>query len=327
LTTKLSSSIELDDSAGGGPRTDPAWRQPEKAKRNIQAAFREGDMKKTLLAVAAIAALIGTPALAADMPVKAPPLAPAPVYSWAGFYLGANIGYGWRADPIGMSGDNLAGTFFLTAGFNPPPSVKTTGTVGGLQLGYNWQIDPKWLVGIETDFDASSVRGRASGFVIATNETDVSAKTPWFGTLRGRIGVLPTDRLLAYATGGMAYGQANANALVQVVPNIGFTSGGVLADGSSISCGVGAHAANITCIAGSGSRTQFGWTAGGGLEYAIWDRWTIKAEYLYVDLGSQTLHMTTVPFAGPPTTTGNASVAVNIKDAVNIVRFGVNHKF
>ena len=91
-------------------------------------------------------------------------------------------------------------------------------------------------------------------------------------------------------------------------------------DGTSIAC----PASNPNpCLAGTGSRTSAGWTVGGGLEYAAWNNVSLKAEYLYANLGSQTIHLTTVPPA-----TGNGSVAAHFNDAAyHIVRGGINYKF
>jgi len=98
---------------------------------------------KKLANVIAIAALIGTPALAADMAVKAPPPTPAPVSSWTGWYVGANVGGHWGTDKITTTTD--AG-----GGFGPdgaaaidaasPISLRPEGVIGGVQAGYNWQV-------------------------------------------------------------------------------------------------------------------------------------------------------------------------------------------
>src|ERR1700758_3049509 len=118
-------------------------------------------MKKLATAIAAIA-LIGTPAFAADMAVKAPPLPPpAPVYNWTGWYVGGNVGYSW-----GNANTDLGGTGSVTSFFNIPPATssfafadshtaKPNGVIGGGQIGYNYQFSPAGIVGFETDFQGS----------------------------------------------------------------------------------------------------------------------------------------------------------------------------
>jgi outer membrane immunogenic protein len=288
-------------------------------------------MKKAAIGIAALAVLIGTPALAADMAVKAPPraLPVASAYNWTGWYVGGNAGYGWSDGPcFAFSPDNTAGGFLLngfgTEGINVHSGCfNTSGFLGGGQLGYNWQFQKVWVASIEADINYSNVRGSGSfpaTLVLPSSPSQpalvaAGEKLDWFGTVRARLGVLPMERLLVFATGGLAYGETNRNSSVTTL-GAGFNQG-VNPDGSSISCVTGA------CVGGAGSRTSAGWTAGGGLEYAIWNNVTVKAEYLYVNLGNQTIHLTTVPPAS-----GNGSIAAGFSDAAfNMVRVGINYKF
>jgi len=287
-------------------------------------------MKKIAIGIAAIITLIGAPALAADMAVKAPPAPVAAIapYGWTGFYIGGNVGYGWGDSSYSFSADNGAGQGLLNTGISgitpQSGSFRAKGIVGGAQLGYNWQFDRVWLAGIEADIDASHVRG--NGSPAATTNLGIGGIQPalipagrnldWFGTVRARLGFLPMERLLIFATGGLAYGKTSSNSSITVrvtgpvVP--------VPADGSTLSC-VGA----VPCVAAAASQTSAGWTVGGGLEYAVWNNITVKAEYLYVNLGNQTIHLTAVPPA-----TGTGSVAAKFDDAAyNIVRVGLNYRF
>jgi outer membrane immunogenic protein len=288
-------------------------------------------MKNTAIAITVIVALIGTPALAADMAVKAPPPSPpiTTAYNWTGWYAGANVGGGWSADPsFAFSPDNTAGGFLLngfgTEGINVHSgNFNTSGFIGGAQLGYNLQFQRFWLAGLEADIDYSNVRG--SGSFPATLFLPSSPSQPalvaagerldWFGTVRARLGVLPMERLLVFATGGLAYGETKPNATVTTL-GAGFGQG-PNPDGSSIVCVTGA------CVAGANSRTSAGWAAGGGLEYAVANNVTVRAEYLYVNLGSQTIHLTTAPPAS-----GNGSISASFSDAAfNMVRAGINYRF
>ena len=119
------------------------------------------------VALAAVAVFgFASVASAADLPRKAPPYSPPPplAYSWTGLYFGANIGGGWGNRHVDFSpNDPLASALFNNVNGGPPPtSFNTSGVLGGLQLGYNWQLSDNWLVGLETDFDWSGMKGSGS---------------------------------------------------------------------------------------------------------------------------------------------------------------------
>jgi outer membrane immunogenic protein len=251
-------------------------------------------MRRIGLAAVASLALIGA-ASAADMPVKAPVYkAPvvAPPYNWTGFYIGLNAGGSWGHQ------DNSLVTVpgGLTVFSN---SDKLDGFIGGGQIGYNWQVN-QFVFGLEADFQGSSQKGDGT-FVLAptgvvavfpgltANYTD---KLEWFGTVRGRIGYA-WDRVLAYATGGWAFGHGTLS-------------------------GTGTTTPAGTVLAFSASHDYSGWTIGGGLEWAFMDHWSAKAEYLYIDFGS-----------GPTVianTAGTLAIASG-RMTDNIARLGINYKF
>ncbi len=133
-------------------------------------------MKKLATYAVAVAGLIGTPALAADMAVKAPPPPPAPVYSWSGCYLGGNVGYGWA--PTKWSDPTTDLEF---------ASHTAAGVVGGGQIGCDYQFNPRWVIGIRgmfdgTDMSADSHKVIGAGGPNIFDHTRVS----WFATLTGR---------------------------------------------------------------------------------------------------------------------------------------------
>jgi outer membrane immunogenic protein len=202
-------------------------------------------------------------------------------------------------------------------------SFDTSGALGGFQLGYNYQVSPIWVVGLETDFDWSGVKGSGSSggthaaaipFTLPVNE-----KIDWFGTVRGRVGYLPTPNLLAYVTGGFAYGRVNHNgSWMNNSAGIFIFNAG---PGSiSTSCGPG------TCWAGSSNSVATGWTLGGGLEYVLWQQWSVRAEYLYVSLESKGMTETalaTLPgFPTPSSFNANFS-----RTNFNVVRVWLNYQF
>src|SRR5262245_36113442 len=110
-------------------------------------------MKKLAIVIAAIA-LIGTPAFAADIAVKAAAPSPAPVYNWTGWYVGVNGGLATQTKASTLTGFNVEFGQVTTTGttwFSP------VGGFGGGQIGYNWQTAP-WVVGLEADIQGGSIR-------------------------------------------------------------------------------------------------------------------------------------------------------------------------
>ena len=265
----------------------------------------------------AIVAAVSTVALAqiasaADLPRKAPAVAPPPPPppSWTGFYLGANIGGGWGSRDVSYALDSVsAGIFPPTTGV-PATSFDISGVIGGLQHGYNWQFNRNWLFGLEADFNWSGMEGSGSSGAVAVGIAPLTAPVDehikWFGTARARLGFLPTDNLLAYVTGGFAYGKVERSGIFFNNSNVNFAAG--------IQCNTG-----TACYAGSASGVATGWTVGGGLEYAVWPKWTVKAEYLYVRLDSESVTEVAV---GPAFINANFS-----RTNFNVARVGVNYRF
>jgi outer membrane immunogenic protein len=205
--------------------------------------------RNLLLAVAPLALAWGTPALGADMQVKAH-LAPMVVpYSWTGWYIGANAGYGVGQSP----GSYTVGP--ATETFNAMPG----GGFGGGQLGYNYQIN-SFVLGVETDIQGAGISDTRTCLLLcfAGTSAQIDQKLEWFGTTRARLG-WATGPVLTYVTVGAAYGGTET--------------------------GVTTTATGLT-ISTITSATKSGWTWGTGVEAALGGNWTAKAEYLYIDLGS-----------------------------------------
>lgn len=271
-------------------------------------------IKKLALAGAVTTAAAWGPAHAADLAptYKAPVKAIAPVTTWNGFYVGGNVGYDWSTGSTGISvlstDPALAAPLaaLVAAGAFPTalsPSAK--GVIGGIQAGYNWQIGQQWLVGLEADFQGADVKGSSTQvltppFADATSTT-VTKGIDWFGTVRGRLGVLVAPQWLLYGTGGFAYGRTKSS-----FSTTDLTSG----------CLVG----GTICASGTSSGTSTGWTAGAGTEVMFAPNWSFKAEYLYVDLGRRTLNVasSTIPAIVFTTSTPYRE---------QIARVGINYHF
>lgn len=203
---------------------------------------------------------------AADMrmaPAYKAPGYPAPVFfSWSGFYLGVNAGYGF-----GWS--NWTSAAVTTGGFG------VNGAVAGGTIGYNVQTGAV-VWGIEADFDWSNIKGSTTTACAGGCQT----KNAWLGTGRFRVGYA-FDRWLPYITAGGAYGDIKA-----------------------------------TSALGSSSSSEFGWTAGVGLEWAFLANWSAKVEYLYVDLGG-----------GACTGACSPVTPVTVDFKTSLVRAGINYRF
>jgi outer membrane immunogenic protein len=280
-------------------------------------------MKRILFSAVAFSMLAGANlASAADLPLKAPPAPVAVAPWWTGFYVGLNGGYSW-----GRSETNVSWFNSLTgAPIVPPPGSVSSATFdmkGGIfggQIGYNMQFN-NFVAGVETDIQWSGQKGNAnflcafpspgvsgvcspgvtSGFPLSSPGIPLTLeqKLEWFGTLRGRLGLLVTPDWLAYVTGGLAYGEIQSTATLSAF-DLGFVS----------------HTAVATS-----NVTKTGWTLGVGVEGRFWQNWSAKAEYLYMDLG--TVNGSVVLVAPAPT----IGAAFSSKITDNIFRVGINYHF
>jgi outer membrane immunogenic protein len=240
-------------------------------------------MRSRLILIAVCCA--PTAAAAADF--GAPP---AVAYNWTGVYFGANAGLGWEdaqtkysyssipapdppgfddifgpSGPLNVSGDNAVQSA-IAAGYLPVSLGDHAATFGafGAQLGYNYQMQ-QIVAGLETDLDWAG-GARSTNFVaptngIITNDGRQKAGLDWLGTTRLRVGYA-FDRALIFATGGLAYGGVKAESSASQYDGL-----------------------NTDLFAGSASGAKVGYALGGGVEYGFARNMSLKAEYLYYDLG------------------------------------------
>jgi outer membrane immunogenic protein len=202
-----------------------------------------------LAAFLSLPVAVSLPAQAADMAVGPRPVAPAPstyipaYFTWTGFYVGIEAGYGWGTAPWVMD------PFFGKTSPSIAPSIK--GFVTGGVTGINYQVG--WaVIGLEGDFVGSWVKGSIND---TTTTNLLQSSVYWTASLTPRFGVA-FDRLLVYAKGGGAFAFDKA---METINN------GGAATGSSA----------------GGSTTRGGWTVGGGIEYAMTEHWTTRVEYDY----------------------------------------------
>ena len=258
----------------------------------------------------------GAPTVHAGSPIfKGPPVAStAPASLWGGFYTGVNGGYTWAGDTntnFTYQGRGGFASLWTKGGLPSSLNLNSEGILAGAQVGYNYQFQEKVVAGLEADLQGVGVGNSSVGSWQGSPATYLQAGRNMhsLGTVRGRLGYLATPTMLVYATGGLAYGEADLNA-TWFSPLLS----PVLYQGGS-------------WLGTTDLRT--GWTAGAGVEWMFLPRWSVKAEYLYYDLGTAN----TANF-GPVFYTSSASTGHLFSTAGysapfngNVVRLGVNYHF
>ena len=279
-------------------------------------------MNLKTFAAALTAATIAGSAFAADLPSRkvAPAyVAPVPVFTWTGFYVGVNVGYGFGGSNSLTGTDFYLGNYPATVagintGFNGGGG-NLNGILGGAQIGYNWQMN-SLVLGLEADIQGAGLKSSnalgpfpgnpALGFIPFFTAGATSQKVDWFGTLRGRLGFTVTPTLLAYVTGGLAYGDVkNSLTYTAVFPAV---AGAIFTGTNSTTSG------------------RIGWTVGAGGEWAFSPNWSMKLEYLYTDLGNSSVGTVTAFGPAIPVQPLFAPV-VSRRTAFHTVRAGLNYRF
>jgi outer membrane immunogenic protein len=277
-------------------------------------------MKRILLASVAALGLAGT-ASAADLAVRAP--VPVPLFSWTGCYLGINGGWiGGNDDyatsrrtlyPYGdPSGAQPADVALLSHSYSANQSSGTFGGQFGCQYQAGWLViggewDANWSGLKEDNYFAypqtTWVSNPALGWLPRTELTH--KQLDWFSTARVRVGAAWWDRVLLYATGGVAYGALDS------YTQVGFTSPALNPFG-------------FPQYFGGYREDRIGWTVGGGFEWAFAANWTAKAEFLYLDFGSFDYISPAISFNG---TTDTRVWHTSIDAKEYVARVGINYLF
>ena len=262
-------------------------------------------MKSIWFGTFAAVALLGAGAASAADP--APPYT-GPIFNWTGLYVGANVGYGSANDDnVNTTGQAAANVNNVNGGARPGlVRIQRDGFVGGGQVGFNWQTAPNFVLGVETDI-AYTDQSRTVGVTtiplngISTLNNTFTHSLDYLGTLRGRVGLTPWDGSLLYATGGLAYGEVS----------------------TSVRFFGPANAGGVRQFTGARNETRTGYTVGGGIEHMFTPSLSVKGEYLYYDLGRQTVNVAVIPGSGGGGTGYNSSFS----NTGHIGRIGLNYKF
>jgi outer membrane immunogenic protein len=234
-----------------------------------------------------------------------------PVHNWSGFYLGGTAGQAWGSLHL-KTNTPFSGAYFpdtATQGAvnaTGVQAVKPHGIPVGFEAGYNWQAPRSpWVLGIEADVQSLRLSGGVQsgpvgypGFPGAFFTVSSAASADWLVTARPRLG-FALDRWLFYVTGGLAVARPSAE--------YSFADSGGAIESATI------------------ARTRLGYAAGGGVEVALGNNWSAKAEYLFVDfrpssiLSSNFIALTT-PLPAQP-----FAHSVDLK--ADILRLGLNYRF
>lgn len=305
-------------------------------------------MLKKPIAIASYALILSQSAFGADLSPTQTATLPQTATTWSGFYAGLNAGGAWTNSPsINVKNWPLPGSSWTMFNALASGNVRTSSLpsfFGGGQIGYNWLPNFKELntfLGLEADIQGNTSSGGNSSGInnyfpsaiilstgalrlpidIATSVTG-SQQLNYLGTLRGRFGYFIAPNLLAYGTGGLAYGGAST-----YVTSIQNSYGTIYSNGSPI-----ASASIAAQGQGSNSTSLVGWTAGGGLEWMFSSNWSLKAEYLYYDLG--TVNGTFANIYYPASNSGSnntpgfdSSNQYSTRVNGNIARAGINYHF
>jgi outer membrane immunogenic protein len=238
-------------------------------------------MKVASLILALGTGAIGSAAIAADMPLKAPPPI-AVVQTWTGFYLGVNGGVAGMHGPS-MSFNDLAVNAYVPLTVDPSSSTKA---IGGFHAGYLYQTPSNWVVGVEGDWDWTKLNNSAAsgllcsgppfrvqcgGVAVLTDNAFLQTRVDSLASVRGRLGYAWGSWLL-YATGGVAFAHVDYTANLDctgIAPT--FCTGGAQAMRSDV------------------SKTRSGSVWGAGAEFKPAQNWVFGIEYLYYRFGEDTI--------------------------------------
>jgi outer membrane immunogenic protein len=235
-------------------------------------------MKKlalTLTALCALAALVYAGpehSTAKEMKEVAPTVAAPACHDWSGFYVGGFGGYkfGNIDTDLDPNGDwDLFPADRDSIRSNAPGDLDTSGAEAGALIGFNWQFHNCWVLGFEADggylwLRDSNSSGTFSNPLASDKSIETSFKTTYLFTVAPRIGY-SIGNWLPYVTGGLAVGDLQFD---QRLHNATSANAGPYTSGGSV------------------EETHAGWMVGGGLQYAFNSRWSVRAQYQYVDLGS-----------------------------------------
>jgi outer membrane immunogenic protein len=271
-------------------------------------------MKKLLLLSSAL--VVGGQAMAADLPVKAPPVAAAVPYSWTGCHVGGHVGAGWDRSTYSDPGTSIPGLGSIQNFAPAGASFSGHGDaafLGGVQAGCDYQFASRWVIGVGGDLSWTNL-------INVTNDPffggknggpmTLSTRTDRIATFTGRAGYA-WDRFLVYGKGGGAY----AHDRYAVINSAGINEAFVGCTGPAAFTFVGCNA--------TGGADRWGWTAGVGAEWAFASNWSAMVEYDHYGFGNKTVALSVVNNPSFAITPAN----LTIRRDIDTVKIGINYHF
>jgi outer membrane immunogenic protein len=263
---------------------------------------------KTLIVAIVMAGGVSSAAIADGYDYEYEPVgksfAAPPIFAWTGFYAGMNAG--WIRSQTDSKLTRTTGDLVPFSTLLPQSlSNDQDGFLAGLTLGYNQKMGVSFVAGIEADIAYTAIDGGTSGTITGpglgvfdpvTVTSSMSHEMDWFGTVRARAGWLASQQMLVYVTGGLAYADLETRAS-------GTATAGLVGPVT-----VSAKRSNWTA----------GWTVGGGMEWLLGNKTTLKGEYLYYDLNDTSVTVAGTAFGG------SGSATYKNENTGHIVRMGLN---
>jgi len=300
-----------------------------------------------------------------------PPPVVAPAYNWTGFYIGGHFGGGWarKAWEERSNFDTGFGDICFFDGFCPfddlsyaPGSAfgqngfvgshNAIGPLGGFQAGFNWQpLGSHWVFGIEGQFSFADLKGdhqnsisgaalvEPRAWLLTDGITSVidngtindrfSTKVTDIATIAGRIGITSDvfDRTLFYVKGGAAYARDQYRVTSQFSATSCAQVHDLLYEGQECAAVNGSGS-------WSGNQNRWGWMAGIGLEFGLFDNWSAKIEYDFLGFGSRNVTLNGSATAScegelcqlrDPTFAFSRTFSIN--ENIQVIKLGLNYRF
>ncbi|AMS43167.1 MULTISPECIES: outer membrane protein [Aminobacter] len=224
-------------------------------------------------------------ALAASLPAAASDALSAPPagFVWTGGYAGVHLGYGGDRTTVTELDD-----YSFSAFGDTQFKFNSNGFLGGVHAGYNWQSG-QLVYGVEFDFTGANIDKTVANSMMPMSNESFSTKIDWFSTARVRLGY-SIDRFLPFVTGGAALGHIRSS----YDDNDPSQNNHAVAD-----------------------EVVGGWTIGAGAQYALTDNWSVRAEYLFVDLNDSQGSLLD----------GNDRYRYDFDNNIHAVRLGASYRF
>ncbi|MGB7099820.1 MAG: outer membrane beta-barrel protein [Xanthobacteraceae bacterium] len=241
-------------------------------------------MRATLFGAAAVSLLTVSVAFGADLAVPAAAPVPPPPFTWTSCYAGGNVGGGFGQKDL----NDTAGILSPNTGFTSS-NLNISGYMLGGQIGCDYQFASNWILGIEGAASGGDIGGTTTVTTpgIAGDTATFKDTTDFLSSVTARAG-LAWDRWMLYGKGGVGFVNDRYN----------------IADA-------------FTTYNFDGVETRLGWTAGVGVEWALWDDWSVKLEYDYYGFGTRNVTFIEESAAFP-------SGPENIKQTIQTVKLGLN---